>query len=631
MCGIVGIVTDKAGLRDRLKLAMDRLIHRGPDDSGFYERGPVAMGFRRLAVIDLETGNQPIVSQDGRFVITFNGEIYNFLSLRKDLEAQGEFFAERSDTEVLLRLFMRRGLEGCLQELRGMFAFAVWDRETKTLSLARDRLGVKPLVYSENGRGFVFASEIGALFDLQPDLSREPDYGAIDLYLTFQYIPSPLSGFAAVRKLPPAHALTVKEGRVERLWRYWRIDPGRKTRISFPEACEALREKVLEATKIRLISDVPLGAFLSGGIDSSITVAAMSRLDSKPVETFCIGFPEKEFDELAHAKKASLHLGTSHHEMVVRPEAVDVLPRLVQHYGEPLADNSAIPTYYVSQFARQRVTVALTGDGGDEVFGGYRRFFLAAMVDFLEAYHLLPLWRALRRLTVFAENLLNSREEEEGFPSKRRDAALYLEGMERYTHLLAFILDREKDRLLTPAFRQQAGKSRPSEYLSQFFQQWAEADFINRYLYLDMHTYLPEDILFKVDISSMMNSLECRSPFLDHRLIEFVASLPGTFKIRPVHRHKHLLKEAFKDWLPAGFMDRGKMGFSAPMPRWLKNELAPLLEERLLVEKTLSPWVRQEEIQKYVEEHLSGRKSHSKRLWPFMILAEWIKGCRVAL
>lgn len=623
MCGIAGYLA-KRPHSFKLAEAVGCLHHRGPDQQGIWERDGAGLGHARLSIIDLsDAGRQPMASPDGRYVLAFNGEIYNFQELRRDLEAAGETFVGHSDTEVLLRLYQREG-EKCLEKLRGMFAFAVWDLAERTLFLARDRLGVKPLVYAESDAGFLFASEIPALFALQPDLPRTPDYSALDHYLTFQYIPAPLTGFAALKKLPPAHAMTVRDGRIQRLWRYWDIDHSQRSDLSFDDACEALREKFLEATKLRLVSDVPLGAFLSGGIDSSITVAAMAHLGVEKIKTFAIGFEDQKFNELPYARQIAEHLSTDHHEMVVRPDAVAILPQLVRHFGEPMADNSAIPTYYVSQFARSEVTVALTGDGGDEVFAGYRRFYHATLTDRLERRRLLPLWRGLRRLTWNLEGRMRPGKKRPPFPASRADEILSMKGVERYQHLLAYYPEAEKEELLTPAFREQSGQA-ASGYLAAHLARAVGADPLNRYLHLDLSTYLPEDILFKVDIASMLNSLECRSPFLDHRLIEFVFSLPGSYKLKFPHRHKHLLKEAFKDWLPPGFMDRGKMGFSAPMPGWLRHELAPMMRERLLEEKRLAPWINQSVVERLVREHVSGEKMHSKRLWPLLVMAEWVE------
>jgi asparagine synthase (glutamine-hydrolysing) len=628
MCGIVGAVLASDGAV-RLREAVACLHHRGPDDGGVWNEGEAHLGFRRLAIIDLtESGSQPMVSPDGRYVIVFNGEIYNFPELRAELEARGETFRGHSDTEVLLRLFMREGLERCLARLRGMFAFAVWDRQEQRLSLARDRLGVKPLVYAQTPGGFLFGSEIRSLFELDPALSRDPDYQALDHFLTFQYIPSPMSGFGAIRKLPPAHAMTVRHGRVEKLFRYWDLDLSRRSALGFDEACEALREQMLEATRIRLVSDVPLGAFLSGGIDSSITVAAMARLGASPLRTYSIGFEDERFNELPFAREIANYLGTEHHEMTVKADAVDIMPRMIDHLGEPLADNSVMPTYYVSQFARSGVTVALTGDGGDEVFAGYRRFYQMRRLEWMAKRGLTPAWSGLRRLTIALENL--SRPEKRGrrFPATRADEVLAMEGLERYKHLLAFFPDTEKEQLLTPHLRERIGKSNTTEYLAGHFGP-ASGDRLNRYLYLDLTTYLPEDILFKVDVASMANSLECRSPFLDHKLIEFAAALPGDYKLSRTGRHKHILKQAFADWLPKGFMDRPKKGFSVPLSRWLKEDLGDMMRDTLVSRKTLAAWVRQDVVERYVDEHLSGRGSHSSRLWPLFVLALWVERFKV--
>jgi asparagine synthase (glutamine-hydrolysing) len=630
MCAIVGAVL-LPGASAQVDDAIERLHHRGPDDRGRWSEDGAHLGFARLSIIDLtESGHQPMISPDGRYVIVFNGEIYNFPELRAQLDAAGETFHGHSDTEVLLRVFMREGLERCLSKLRGMFAFAVWDRREKTLSLARDRLGVKPLVYAETARGFLFGSEIHALFALDPSLSRDPDIRGIDHYLTFQYIPAPMSGFAAIRKLPPAHAMVVRNARVERVFRYWDLDLTRRSALSFGEACEALREQVLEATKLRLVSDVPLGAFLSGGIDSSITVAAMAKLGASPLRTYSIGFEDERFNELPHAKEIATHLGTEHHEMMVKADAVAIMPAMIDHLGEPLADNSVMPTYYVSQFARSGVTVALTGDGGDEVFAGYRRFYQIRRLEWLARAGLLSLWRGVRRLTVAVEDSARPGRPRRRFPSTRADEMLTLDGLARYKHLLAFYSDPEKEAILTPGLRAHIGASRTTEYLAAHFEVPGD-DVLNRYLYLDLTTYLPEDILFKVDIASMANSLECRSPFLDHRLIEFAATLPGGYKLSPAGRHKHILKEAFAGWLPQGFMDRPKKGFSVPLTRWLREDLAGMMRDTLVSRKTLSHWFRQEEVERYVEEHVSGRRSHSTRLWPLLVLALWVERFKVAL
>ena len=633
MCGILGyLATSPAALSAfDLPRAVASLSHRGPDDAGIWQQADVGLGFVRLAIIDLSpAGHQPMLSPDGRFVITFNGEIYNFPLLRAELEAQGERFVGHSDTEVLLRLFQRRGLEATLARLRGMFAFAVWDKQEQTLSIARDRMGVKPLVYAQTAQGFVFGSEIGSLFDLQPGLPRRADYTALDQYLTYQYVPTPRTGFDGICKLPPAHAMVIRGGRIERLFRYWDLADVPRSTLSFDDACAQLRELVLEATRIRLVSDVPLGAFLSGGVDSSITVAAMARLSAQPVKTYAIGFDDDKFNELPFARQAADYLGTQHHEEVCHADAVDLLPKLIGHLGEPFADNSILPTFYVSRFARRDVTVALTGDAGDEAFAGYRRHHHIWRVESLERYGLLPLWRGLRRGTVALENRFGSKQGGRQFPHTQADQMLTLRGAERFRHLMAYYPEADKKKLLTAAFRDRVGE----DSLRPLAEAWARTagnpDALNRWLYVDAGTYLPDDILAKVDIASMAVSLECRSPFLDHKVQEFAASLPSRYKLTPGGRSKRILKEAFKEWLPPGFLERKKMGFSAPAPKWLREDLAPMLRDVLLGNPLLGEWFERQAIAQYVDAHLSGQKSHSKRLWPLLCLAIWAERFGVA-
>ena len=623
MCGILGFLqTEKGGGQLDLQRAVTSLAHRGPDDSGIWSEDAVGLGFVRLAIIDLSpAGHQPMISPDGRYVIVFNGEIYNFPDLRRELEAQGESFVGHSDTEVLLRLYQRHGLEACLARLRGMFAFAIWDRSEKQLVIARDRLGVKPLVYAETPAGLVFASEIGSLFELMPELSRQADYAAIDQYLTYQYVPSPRTGFAAIRKLPPAHAMVIRAGRIEKIFRYWDIDTSQRSSLSFSDAAEQLRELVLEATRIRMISDVPLGAFLSGGVDSSITVAAMARLSSRPVKTYAIGFDDERFNELPYARQAAEFLGTEHREEVCRPDAVDLLPKLIGHLGEPFADNSILPSFYVARFARREVSVALTGDGGDEAFGGYRRHLHLLRSDSIDRLGLLPVWRGLRRATVALENGLRPAGRRRTFPHTVADQMLTLPEIERFRHLVAYFPEGEKPGLLSAAYRQAVCEDSLTP-LSRALGR-AGSERLNRWLYVDTMTYLPDDILAKVDIASMAVSLECRSPFLDHKVVEFAASLPADYKLSHRGRGKRLLKEAFAGWFPPGFLDRKKMGFSVPTARWLREDLQPMLRDTLLGNPLLGEWTDRDTVNRLVEAHLSGQQSQAKRLWSLLCLGIW--------
>jgi asparagine synthase (glutamine-hydrolysing) len=632
MCGIVGYVF-REGENEEMNLqeALLSLHHRGPDDSGVWKCKNAGLGHTRLSIIDISGGKQPMSSSDSRYVIVFNGEIYNFLELRKNLEKEGYFFKTRSDTEVLLYLFIHEGFEKCLAQLRGMFAFAIWDNRDKTLYIARDRLGVKPLVYAELPFGFIFASEINALFSLYPKLPKEIDYDALDHYFTFQYIPSPMSAFSVIRKLPPAHAMIIRDGQIKKSWKYWDIDHSKKNRISFKNACEELREKFLEATRLRLISDVPLGAFLSGGIDSSITVAAMAHLGVNPIKTFSIGFEDEKFNELPYARTIARHFGTEHYEMIVRPEAVSILPLLIKHFGEPMADSSAIPTFYVSQFTRSKVTVALTGDGGDEIFAGYKRFYKAYLLDKIEEAGIIPFWLLMRRLTKSFENITHRRKKFRNPPDLSEEELLKMDWIDRYKHLIAYFSDKKKQEILNPDFFEQITYSKTSDYLKKHLIRAEDASGVNKYLYLDMKTYLPEDVLFKVDICSMLNSLECRSPFLDHLLIEFVTSLPWQYKLKFPRGHKYLLKEAFKEWLPKGFTQRGKMGFSVPLSSWLKIDFSGILKERLLEEKILDKLINRKTLERLINEHLSGKVLHGKQLWSLLVLSEWLKQYRVSI
>lgn len=624
MCGLTGYVGHDDQASFDLEAAMDFLRQRGPDERGAYRAAGASLGHTRLAVIDLSSGQQPMPSADGRHVLIFNGEIYNYQALRSKLAAAGARFRTQSDSEVLLELFLREGFERCLEQLRGMFAFAILDTAERTLYMARDRIGKKPLVYAETERGFLFASEIGALFALDPRLSRAVDARAIDYYLTYRYVPSPRTGFSAVRKLPPAHAMVVKDGQVKRIWRYWHIDPARRSSLSFQEACEGLREKLLEATRLRMIADVPLGAFLSGGVDSSITVAAMARLSDRPVKTFAVGFAEEEFSELPFAARVAKHLGTEHCEIVVESQAAELVPMLVEHYGEPFGDDSALPSYLVAKAARQHVTVALTGDGGDEAFAGYKRYYQIHLLERLERLRLGPAWRGARRLTAALEAA--ARKRKPAFPATRADQMLYLRGLDRYKHLYAIFPDDAKHALYTPAFRRAVGSAGTTDYLEAHVSERTD---VTRYLLLDMETFLPDDVLFKVDIASMQASLECRSPFLDHEVMEFAASLPGRYKLGWLKHHKRILKSAFARWLPPATFERRKQGFSAPVSKWLRHDLWPMVQSRLLAEKTLAPWLDQAAVERYALRHRSGEAPNGKIVWTLLMLAQWVRQMKV--
>lgn len=622
MCGIVGAFHGRGGVDTDMPAALAAMHHRGPDAQTTWKGDGIEFGHTRLAIIDLSGGEQPMRSSCGRYTIVFNGEIYNFQSLRSELIEKGWPFRTHSDTEVLLALFATVGLDACLARLRGMFAFAVWDAEKRELSLARDRLGVKPLVYADHGAGFAFASEIGALRALLPELPSEVDPYALDHYFSYLYIPSPMTGFKAVRKLPPAHAMVVDGSGIRRIWRYWRIDPSRRSTLSYEDACEAVREKLIEATRLRMISDVPLGAFLSGGVDSALTVAAMSKLSDTPVQSFAAGFSKARFDERPFARTAAQHLGTDHHEILVEADVSRELPFLIGVCGEPFGDDSLLPTHLISRAAREHVTVALSGDGGDEAFGGYRRHRELAAITNVERLGVLPLYRLGRRISVGFKGLIRP-SRRRPFPSRREDRVLYRTGFERNVEFVLAVEDREKRVLYTNAFTEAVADCDVTSWLADRHALGDGASPVNRLLLDDTYCYLPEDILFKVDSASMAASLECRSPFLDHELIELAASLPAEMKVKG-KRGKRILRDAGAHWLPPGFLERRKKGFSTPIGAWLRRELADLLRERLLVERRLAPWIETSKLEALINTHLSGKPSNPQQLYSLLVAAEWV-------
>jgi asparagine synthase (glutamine-hydrolysing) len=620
MCGIVGALHRADAQPADMPAALRALAHRGPDGNGVWRGEGIELGHTRLAIIDLATGEQPMASQCGRYHIVFNGEIYNYRELRSELAREGQEFRTQSDTEVLLALFVKRGFAACLRALRGMFAFAVWDLSARKLYLARDRLGVKPLVYSARRDGFYFASEIGALRALLPGKQFTSDNVALHHYFTFQYIPSPMTGLVEVRKLPPAHAMIVGGDGIESLWRYWQIDASRRLSMSFGEATEAVRAKLLEATELRMIADVPLGAFLSGGIDSAITVANMCRSSETPVKTYCAGFSQQSFDERPAAAKAAAHLGTEHHEMLVTADAASALPMLIRRIGEPFGDDSLLPTYLVAHAARKHVTVALTGDGGDECFGGYRRHLQLARIARLEGRGLLPHWRRLRRWGSALEGRIRP-DRRRPFPFSREDVALALRPVQRHLALSSLFDATERAHLYRHEFLESCGEA--STWLAQRRALSEGGEEVNRILLTDAYGYLPEDVLYKVDIASMSASLECRSPLLDHELHELVAALPARYKLKG-KVGKYLLRQAYASELPPGYTQLRKSGFSAPITRWLNEDLRELMCERLLAERRLAPWLREDAVATLVNAHLDGSKPNARRLWTLLVAAEWL-------
>ena len=630
MCGICGVIYKDGTKADmgRLKAANDLIAHRGPDDEGFYTDGPVGLAMRRLAIIDLKTGHQPISYADDSLWIVFNGEIYNFQALRQELVGRGHQFKTQSDTEVILALYAEMG-NACVTRLRGMFALAIWDKKRKRLFLARDRVGKKPLVYAEQPGFLAFASELRCLFAFG-DISREMDPSALDEYLSLQYIPSPQTIYKKIKKLPPGHTLTYENG-LTRVERYWDLPLGQKPATTdVEEAKHLIREKLEESVRLRLISEVPLGAFLSGGVDSSIIVALMSRMSERPVKTFSIGFDEAEFSELQYAKQVAELYRCDHTEFVVKPDMADVLPKLAWHYGEPYADASALPSYYVARETRRYVTVALNGDGGDENFGGYVRYFAMKAARYYDA---LPL--PLRAMMQFGTRFLPESQAPFGTAWRAKRflrSALFADVPRRYLKMAGFFSEQDKEGLYSAEFldRLNGHAAAAQPYIAEAFARASREDFVNQMLYVDFKTYLPECLMTKIDIATMANSLEGRSPFLDHEFIELVYRMPGEWKLKGLKGHKWILKEAFRDLLPPEISKRPKMGFGVPIGTWFRGPLKSFAHEHILGREALSRgYFSEKAVRLLWDQHQSGARDHSYRLWAILMLELWQKTCFV--
>ena len=628
MCGIYGILNFNREPVDRelLQGMGDVLKHRGPDDEGLYlppatyHQLPISMGLghRRLAIIDLETGHQPMHNEDKTVWIVFNGEIYNFRDLRSDLEKRGHKFYTKSDTEVIIHLYEEHGTD-CLKFLRGMFAFAIWDEKRERLFLARDRVGQKPLCYAIQNGQFVFASEIKAILQV-PGIKREVNLEAMHHYLTYQYVPSPLTMFQGIRKLPPAHFLIWEKGRIS-IRRYWKLNFREKANMTEREYEERILNLLEESVKLRLVSDVPLGVFLSGGIDSTAVVGMMAKLLDRPVKTFSIGFEEQAYDELRFARIAAKHFGADHHEFIVKPDAIEILPKLIWHYNEPFADSSAIPTYYVARETKEHVTVALNGDGGDESFGGYPRYHAVRLAQFFDKT---PNWLRRRLVRAIADRLPESSEQKTMWRrSKRFLGGVSLPPERRYVHWICFFDNERKSQLYSSEMKRAIDGIDSFQISENLYGKADDSDFLDKTFYVDIMTYLPDDLLVKMDIATMSNSLEARSPFLDHKLMEFSASIPSSLKLRGL-TSKYILKKALREVPPPQIMRRGKMGFGVPIAHWFRDELKDYLYEVLLDEVSLKRgYFNRNYLQRLLNEHCQGGYDHGHRLWALLNLELW--------
>jgi asparagine synthase (glutamine-hydrolysing) len=588
----------------------DVIRHRGPDDEGIHVAAGVGLGMRRLSIIDLAGGRQPIKNETGTLWVVFNGEIYNYQELRTELEAAGHRFSTSSDTETIVHAYEQWG-EGAFARLRGMFGIALWDGASRTLLLARDRAGQKPLHYVERGSRLYFASEIKSLLAAGA-VDARIDLRALDHYLAFLYTPRDTSIFEGVRKLPPGHYLRWHNGRVD-VARYWQVDAREAFAGSEADAVAELDRVLQDAVRSHMVSDVPLGAFLSGGVDSSAVVGMMARASSRPVKTFSIGFDEPEFDELEHARTVARHFGTDHHEFVVRPDGLSILGDLVSHFDEPFADSSAIPTWYVSELARRHVTVVLSGDGGDELFGGYDRYLPHPRVTAFDRLRV-PGLRGAAALVW--PRLPHGTRGKNFLRHVARDAA------GRYLDSIAFFQTDERRALYSADVRSTLSSDAEAT-LARHFDRFAALPHESRMMRFDFETYLPEDVLVKVDRMSMAHSIESRVPLLDNRVIDFAASLPARFKIRN-GRRKHVLKETLAPLLPPGIVDRRKQGFGVPLGVWFRGGLTDLFSDVLE-----SPRARQRGyfepsfVSRLLREHLAGARDHTLRLWQLLVFELW--------
>ena len=616
MCGIAGIVSKDRGARmdgATIRAMCDAIVHRGPDDEGIYAQGPVGLGMRRLSIIDLAGGHQPIFNEDRSIAIVFNGEIYNFPELRPELERRGHRFTTNSDTEVIVHLYEDMG-PACVTKLRGMFTFALYDRTRDRLLIGRDRLGKKPMHYALAGDRLLFGSEIKSILAVAPELARI-DHQALLQYMYFGYILDPLTAFLPIRKLPPGHLLEFERGEL-RIQQYWDLPQYATYSPSSEEECLVEMERRLaEAVRIRLISDVPLGALLSGGTDSSIVVALMARASSDPVKTFSIGFKQADFNEAPYARLVAERFHTDHHELILEPDIVGTVEKLTRSLEEPFGDSSMLPTYFISCLARQHVTVALSGDGGDEVFAGYDRY-RTALHD--RAFPWVPEWtRSLYRNHIH-QRLPYS------VPGRSLAYSISLPWDKRYAEDVSLQPIFRELRLLSEDVLARAEQDDPLNALHHYLERAPAKDPLSRLLYLDSKTYLPGDILTKVDRMSMLTSLEVRVPILDHVFLEWATSLTPEWKMRGGKQKYMLKKLAQRVGVPREVLDRPKQGFALPLVHWTRHDLKDMIMSVLLEPRTLQRgYFKPEAVRQLLDEHFRQRRNHSGRIWRLLAFELW--------
>jgi asparagine synthase (glutamine-hydrolysing) len=619
MCGITGLIhfnKDRAIAPGVLKNMSDSIYHRGPDDEGHYIHQNVGLGFRRLSIIDLSTGHQPLSNQNDSIYIVFNGEIYNYREQREILKQKGYAFKTTTDTEVILHLYEEYGVH-CLQYLRGMFAFAIWDGNKQQLFCARDRFGIKPFYYYTDNEKFVFGSEIKTILKCE-DIYKTISIDALDSYFAFGYITSDLSIYKNIKKLQPSHylLLSFKDKPTIQIKRYWEIHFQPDYSKSENQWQQEIEECFSETVKLHMISDVPLGAFLSGGIDSSSVVAMMAKNSNRPVKTFSIGFKEQEFNELKYARELADKYGCEHHEQIVEPESVNLLSRLVNAYDEPYADSSAIPTYYVSQLARKHVTVALSGDGGDELFAGYTGYtkfekIRSFPLNFNGSFMNKTIWGNIHKLIPQS--------------TKGKGLMYFLSQHKEYAFAYQTSWTQEERSELMNNENGNRNYIATELFKEGILRNKNNYDFITNLQYLDIKTYMVDDILTKVDRASMMNSLEVRVPMLDHKFAELSFKIPSDLKLKGKKR-KYILKKSMENYLPKNILNHPKQGFGVPLSLWFKGDLKEFVNDTLLCENPLlSKYLDKNYVKKIVLEDRKGRRDFNSKIWSLIIFEEWLK------
>lgn len=623
MCGFCGIVSLNGNCQtkdDDIRLINNALRHRGPDDEGYYCNERVALGHRRLSIIDLNTGHQPIFNEDRSIVIVFNGEIYNYQELRDETVALGHRYYTDTDTETIIHLYEEYGAD-CVQKLNGMFAFAIWDNKVGRLVLARDRLGIKPLYYCIDNTRLSFASELTALLR-DRTISRTINKNALLSYFTYEYVPSPLTIIENIFKLPAAHVLVLEKG-TSNVHRYWHLPDSAKfsTNSEPQDLAQEVFKRLKNSVGLQMVSDVPIGAFLSGGIDSSSIVGLMTALSPIPVETFSVGFAESSYDELRYAREVSNHFGTKHHEIILTPDIGDLLDTVIKHLDEPFADVSAIPTYLISAFAREHVKVILSGDGGDEIFAGYERYIANRLFKFYETipeslrHNVINKFFSAIPPTAQKKGLINK--------LKRFNEGAMLPKEIEHLRWQTFLSEDIKRSLFTKEFLGATHRFDRYSFIKTSFDTVAHHDDLFRQTYVDLINYLPDDILTKVDRMSMAVSLETRVPFLDHEFVEYVFGIPSSLKLHG-YDTKYILKKAMRDFLPKSTTKRPKQGFSIPVKNWLKYEIRELMLDYLKPEKIRETGFFNEAfVSKLIDEHLSNKANNSHQLWSLLVFEMW--------